>query len=72
MIIVTLVYQNGNRQEVLLSGVPRTGEGIRLRESQTPSTSLVVEYVMWEEGGSGGQEPRVLTAVRERKNEPPI
>lgn len=68
---VCLVFPNGNRKEVILSVVPRTGEGIRLRNGHTSDSSLVVEYVM-HETGMDGKEPVVLVAVRERANEPAI
>ncbi len=71
MITVCLVFPNGRRQEVILSGVPRVGEGIRLENGNQGTSSLMVEYVMWEEG-IGGHEPSVLASVRERKNEPQI
>ncbi len=71
MITVCIVHPNGNRQEVILSGVPRVGEGIRLKNGRDSMSSLMVEYVMWEEGANG-REPTVLASVRQRKNEPPI
>jgi hypothetical protein len=71
MINVIISYPSGEREEVILSGVPRVGESIRLRTTKPDSPSLVVEAVLWQEGGMGnGPEPRVIVAVRPRPNGP--
>jgi hypothetical protein len=62
---VTLLYPNGNTREILLAGVPRHGDHIRI--SNGPETpSLVVELVTWVEGSDTPPEPTVIVAVRPR------
>jgi hypothetical protein len=61
MIQIEIVYPNGQRQDVLLAGVPRVGEHIRLRNGPGQSPSYVVEHVLWIEGAP---EPDVVVAVR--------
>lgn len=62
---VVLNYPTGATREVLLSGVPRVGEHIRLRDAKPSDQSLVVQHVLWMEGGSNGSpEPEVVVAVR--------
>jgi len=63
LITVTILHPNGERQEVLLAGVPRVGEHVRLGNG-IPSTRLVVEHVLWVEGKGGGKEPDVIVVVR--------
>lgn len=65
MIQVVLTFPNGQRQEVLLAGVPRIGEGIRLRNGPTAPT-LVVEGVLWMEGTDRSDQPSVIIVVRPR------
>jgi hypothetical protein len=66
---VTLVYPNGERQKVLLSGVPRKGDSIRLANGvQDPS--LMVEHVLWQEGRSDPPDPIVLLIVRPASDVP--
>ena len=60
MIAVILRHANGADQEVLLAGIPRIGELIRLRNGPT-SPSYVVEHVLWLEGSP---EPSVVIVVR--------
>lgn len=69
MITVIVSHPNGQRQEVLLAGVPRVGESIRLRSTEVTEPSLAVDHVLWEEGPNG-RDPTVLVLVRARKNEP--
>lgn len=69
MITVMLLYPNGQRQDVLLAGVPRTGEHIRL-DNGPSSLSLVVEHVMWVEGHGRSPEPEVIVSVREAASPP--
>jgi len=64
VISVTLSFANGVRKDVLLSGVPRVGEQIRLRSAQPNDTALLVQHVVSVEGGNGGGEPEVVVAVR--------
>ncbi len=65
MITVTLSHPNGQRQEVLLAGVPRVGETIRLRNGFT-NPSLLVESITWMQGDARDPEPTVLIIVRPR------
>lgn len=60
MILVILLYPDGQRREVILAGVPREGETIRLASEQM---ALTVEHVLWMEA-SNGQRPAVLVSVR--------
>ncbi len=71
MITVQLSYPNGARQQILLSGVPRVGEGIRTKDQTTAEAPLVVEYVMWTEGGTNGTEPEVIVVVKPREQRRP-
>ena len=58
--MVILLYPDGQREEVILAGVPREGETIRLNNHGKP---LTVEHVLWMEA-SNGHEPAVLVSVR--------
>ena len=60
VILVILLYPDGQRREVILAGVPRAGDTIRLKDERKP---LVVEHVLWMES-SNGVEPAVLVSVR--------
>jgi hypothetical protein len=60
LILVILLYPDGQRKEVILAGVPRVGETVRLKGDRHP---LVIEHVLWMES-SNGQEPAVLVSVR--------
>lgn len=63
MISVVLKFKNGGQREIVLAGVPRRDDHIRLRDAREPS--LVVEHVLWLEGGNGFPEtPSVIVAVR--------
>lgn len=72
MTTVTISFPNGNRQEVLLSGVPRVGESIRLRDRSSDSPSLLVEHVLWQEGLGNPPDPDVIVVVRERSIGPNV
>jgi len=64
MIEVTLSYPNGAQKLVLLAGVPRVGECIRLDRENPNEPSLRVEYVAWLEAAGAEQAPSVLLKVR--------
>ncbi len=64
MITVQISHPDGTRQEILLAGVPRVGEGIKLRNHTPNGIALVVDYVMWTEGGPRGQDPQVIAVVK--------
>lgn len=70
MITVTIVHPTGERQEVLLAGVPRVGEHVRLGNG-IPATRLVVEHVLWVEGRGREHEPDVIVVVRPHVEGPP-
>jgi hypothetical protein len=69
---VTISFPNGNRQEVLLSGVPRVGDSIRLRDRSSDSPSLIVEHILWQEGRGNPPDPEIIVVVRERSNSPSV
>lgn len=71
MIRVVLTYPNGQQTEVLLAGVPRVGESIRLRNGRTSTPPLVVEHVLWMEGEDSPPEPSVIVSVRPHTEGPP-
>jgi hypothetical protein len=60
--VIILSYPNGQREEVLLTGVPRVGEHIRLATTDPADPSLVVEQVLWMEANAAA--PSVIVAVR--------
>lgn len=60
VMLVILLYPDGQRREAILAGVPREGETIRLKGDRKP---LGVEHVLWMES-SNGREPAVLISVR--------
>jgi hypothetical protein len=60
VILVKLLFPDGQRRDVILPGVPREGDSIRLKGREKP---LVVEQVMWMEADNG-VEPIVLVSVR--------
>ena len=64
MIVVCLVYPNGQRQEVLLAGTPRVGDHVRLANADLGDPSLIVEQVLWQEALAGKVEPYVIIVVR--------
>jgi len=71
MINVIISHPNGQRQEVLLAGVPRKGEHVRLSRSEVSGPSLVVEHILWVEGYGNSREPSVVIAVRPHAEGPP-
>ena len=72
MINVIISFPNGNRQEVLLAGVPRVGESIRLRGKSADSPSLIVEHILWQEGRGDPPDPDIIVVVRERTDSPRV
>ncbi len=69
--ITVILSQRGQRdREVILAGVPREGETIRV--SNGKSESLVVEHVLWMEGTVRDPEPSVIVVVRPYVEGPPI
>ena len=72
MINVIISFPNGNRQEVLLAGVPRVGESIRLRDRSSDSPSLIVEHILWQEGRGNPPDPDIIVVVRERTESPRV
>jgi hypothetical protein len=69
VIQVLLLYPNGQRQEILLAGIPRVGERIRLDDSKPTSSSLIVEQVLWVEGTGRTPDPEVILSVRKTPGE---
>jgi len=69
VIVVTLSHPNGQQQDVLLAGVPRKGESIRLRNGVT-DPALMVEHVLWMEGQDRSGEPSVVLVVRPHPGSP--
>lgn len=63
MITVILSFPNNQRREVLLAGVPRVGESIRLANGIS-EPSLTVEHILWSEATLNETEPTVVVAVR--------
>jgi hypothetical protein len=61
VILVILLYPDGQRREAVLAGVPRNGETVRLKDDRA---LLVIEHVLWMEA-SNGAEPSVLLSVRQ-------
>ncbi len=70
MIVVVLSFPDGQRQEVLLAGIPRVGDHVHLAANGSTRPSLVVEHVLWAEGVARGQEPTVTIGVRVHKEGP--
>jgi hypothetical protein len=60
LILVILLYPDGQRREVILAGIPAKGDTIRLKSD---SQTLVVEHRLWMEA-SNGAEPMMLISVR--------
>ena len=64
MILLTLLYPDGQRRETILAGTPRKGDTVRLRGGkQSVGKPLVVEAVEWMEADNG-IEPIILVSVR--------
>ncbi len=72
MITLIISFPNGNRQEVMLAGVPRVGESIRLRGKSAESASLIVEHILWQEGRGDPPDPEIIVVVRERTDSPKV
>ena len=72
MTTVIISFPSGNRQEVLLAGVPRVGESIRLRGKSADSPSLIVEHILWQEGRGDPPDPDIIVVVRERSTGPNV
>lgn len=68
MINVTIAHKNGQREEVLLAGVPRVGESIRLKSCAPSGPSLVVNGVLWSEHRGPNNEPGVIAFVERQSN----
>ncbi len=64
MTTVKISHPSGRQQDALLSSVPRVGDSILLQNGDSPK--LIVEHVVWIEGGNGGATPSVLVEVRHR------
>jgi len=60
---VQLSHPNGARQEVLLAGVPRSGESIRLHDSDPAGPSFIVEHIVWTDG-TKESDPEVIALVK--------
>jgi hypothetical protein len=60
---VLLLYPNGQRQDILLAGIPRIGEQIRL-DNGPDAKALTVEHVLWIEGRGRAADPEVILSVR--------
>jgi hypothetical protein len=62
LITVVLSQKGLKDREVILAGVPRQGETIRLVNGS--GVPLLVEYVLWQEGDERNPEPQVIIGVR--------
>ena len=56
-----LTFPSGRNQAILLAGVPRVAEHIRLMNGPL----LVVEHILWMEGEGSAPDPTIVIAVRE-------
>jgi hypothetical protein len=63
VLAVLLLYPNGQRQDILLAGIPRVGERVRLANGVN-APPLVIEQVTWIEGSGRTPEPEVILSVR--------
>ena len=69
--ITVILSQRGQRdREVILAGVPRQGETIRVTNGA--AESLLVEHVLWMEGTARDPEPSVIVVVRPHIEGPTI
>ena len=68
MITVTVSHRNGQRQDVLLAGVPRVGESVRLKSTDPSEPSLIVEDVLWSERRDSNGEPGVIVFVDHQRS----
>lgn len=65
MTTVVISYPNGDRDEVLLAGVPRAGDSIRLTNGR-PGATLLVLHVLWIAPDTKEPGPQVVIEVRDR------
>ena len=72
MIKVIISHPNGQQQEVILAGVPRVNDHIRLSDADKAAPALVVDFVLWQEGNGGSMEPTVVVVVHPHREAPPI
>lgn len=64
MSLVVISYRNGVQKEVLLAGVPRVGDQIRLRDAAPGDPALMVDSVVWVQGDNNGSpDPQVMIMV---------
>jgi len=70
VIRVVLSFPNGERQEVLLAGVPRAGDSIRLTNGAGTTPSYAVEHVLWMEVDGSSHDPGILVMVRPHVSTP--
>ncbi len=71
MITVIVSYPNGEREEVILAGVPRIGESVRLNSGDPSQAAFIVEHVIWTEGGGNGRrDAEVILTIRKRTDQP--
>jgi len=70
-LITVVLSEKGQRdREILLAGIPRKGETIRLANGK--DRSLLVEHVLWLETTKGEPAPEVIIVVREQEETPDI
>jgi hypothetical protein len=70
-LIAVILSEKGQRdREILLAGIPRKGETIRLANGR--DRSLLVEHVLWLETGKGEAMPEVIIVVRPQDETPDI
>jgi hypothetical protein len=67
VISVVLSHPNGQREDVLLAGVPRLGDYVRLRNGPS-GPALRVDHVEWLQATSGETEPTVIVVVVPHEN----
>jgi hypothetical protein len=73
MIEVVISFPGGVRREVVLAGVPRVGEHIRLSDIAPTDPPLLVEYVLWCEGSNGASSaPMVILVVKPHPGSAPL
>jgi hypothetical protein len=68
VITTVLSFPDGTRQDVLLAGVPRVGDSVRLRGNGA-SPPLLVQHVLWMEITGPGQDATVILEVRPLDNQ---
>lgn len=60
---IVLFYPNGQREEVVLSGVPRVGDHVRIRNGRGTTPDLIVDAVLWMEAFLPPPNPSVVVIV---------